>query len=97
MYVEYSIIPYTSTFIRLSNFYQEFYAHCIVIVNDERGDGIGVCVCVCVCVCGRACWWVVDLYQSVNGGPWGGYYLIVVGLFFLLILSFVLSGHLSLF
>ena len=48
MYVEYSIFSYTSTFIRLSNLYQEFYAHCIVIVNDEREDGIGMCVCVCV-------------------------------------------------
>ena len=46
---------------------------------------------------GEGDWWVVDLYQGVSGGTWGWYYLIVVGLFFLLILSFVLSCHLSLF
>ena len=28
------IIPYTSTFIRLSHLYQEFCAHCTVIVNE---------------------------------------------------------------
>ena len=32
--VEYIIIPYTSTFIRLPHLYQEFYVHCIVITND---------------------------------------------------------------
>ena len=32
--VEYFIIPYTSTFIRLSYLYQEFCVHCIVIMND---------------------------------------------------------------
>ena len=32
--VEYFIIPYTSTFIRLSHLYQEFCVHCIVIMND---------------------------------------------------------------
>ena len=31
VYVEYFIIPYTSTFIRLSHLYQEFCVHCIVI------------------------------------------------------------------
>ena len=46
---------------------------------------------------GEGDWWVVDLYKGVSEGTWGWYYLIVVGLFFLLILSFVLSGHLSLF
>ena len=32
--VDYFIIPYTSTFIRLSYLYQECHAHCIVITND---------------------------------------------------------------
>ena len=32
--VDYFIIPYTSTFIRLSHLYQECHAHCIVIPND---------------------------------------------------------------
>ena len=32
--VEYFIFPQTSTFIRLSHFYQEFCVHCIVIIND---------------------------------------------------------------
>ena len=32
--VEYSILHCTSTFIRLSNFYQEFSLYCIVIMND---------------------------------------------------------------
>ena len=40
VYVEYIIIPYTSTFIRLPRLYQEFYIHCIVITNDG-GDGLG--------------------------------------------------------
>ena len=38
VYVEYVIISYTSTFIRLSHLYQKFYVHLIVITNDE---GIG--------------------------------------------------------
>ena len=33
--VDYLIIPYTSTFVRLSHLYQESHAHCIVITNDE--------------------------------------------------------------
>ena len=33
--VEYFIFPQTSTFIRFSHFYQEFCAHCTVIINDE--------------------------------------------------------------
>ena len=37
---DYFIIPYTSTFIRLSYLYEECHAHCIVITNDG-GDGIG--------------------------------------------------------
>ena len=37
VYVEYFTIPYTSTFIRLSHLYQEFYVHFIIIIN-ERGD-----------------------------------------------------------
>ena len=32
--VEYFIIPYTSTFIRLSHLYQEFCVQCIIILND---------------------------------------------------------------
>ena len=36
--VEYIIIPYTSTFIRLPHLYKEFYVHCIVITN---GGGMG--------------------------------------------------------
>ena len=40
MQVEYSTIPYTSTFIRLSNLYQEFNVDCVVIINDgSRGWG----------------------------------------------------------
>ena len=31
---KYFTIPDTSTFIRLSDMYQEFCAHCIVIMND---------------------------------------------------------------
>ena len=38
VWVEYFIIPYTSTFIRLSDLYQEFCVHCIVIMND---GGVG--------------------------------------------------------
>ena len=36
--VEYFIIPYTSTFIRLSHLYQEFSVHCIVIMM-HGGNG----------------------------------------------------------
>ena len=32
--VNYFIILYTSIFIRLSHFYQEFYAHCIITIAD---------------------------------------------------------------
>ena len=39
--VEYFIIPYTSTFIRLSHLYQEFCVHCIVIMNDGGWDRWG--------------------------------------------------------
>ena len=37
--VDYFNIPYTSTFIRFSHFYQEYHVHCIVVMNDggERG------------------------------------------------------------
>ena len=35
--VEYFVILSTSTFIRLSHLYQEFYVHFIIIIN-ERGD-----------------------------------------------------------
>ena len=38
--VEYFIIHYTSTFIRLSHLYQEFCAHCVFIMNDGV-DGMG--------------------------------------------------------
>ena len=38
--VHYFIIPYTSTFIRLSYLYQEYHAHCIIITNDGVMDGI---------------------------------------------------------
>ena len=34
VYVEYFIIPYTFTFIRLSHLYQEFCAHYVVIITD---------------------------------------------------------------
>ena len=36
VYVEYFIILYTSTFIRLPHLCQEFYIHCIAIINDGR-------------------------------------------------------------
>ena len=39
--VEYFIIPYTSTFIRLSHLYLEFCVHCIVIMNDGGWDRWG--------------------------------------------------------
>ena len=38
VYVEYFVIPYTSTFIRLSHLYQECHVHCIVI-TDVWGMG----------------------------------------------------------
>ena len=41
VYVEYFTIPYTSTFIRLSHLYQEFYVHCIIIMNDEGMASMG--------------------------------------------------------
>ena len=37
VYVEYFIIPYTSTLIRLSQLYQEFYDH-YIIINDWKYD-----------------------------------------------------------
>ena len=37
VYVEYFIIPYTSTLIRLSQLYQEFYVH-YIIINDWKYD-----------------------------------------------------------
>ena len=37
MYVEYFIIPYACTLIRLSHFYQEFCAHSVFIMNDGWG------------------------------------------------------------
>ena len=39
--VQYFIIPYTSIFIRLHYFYQEFFVHCIVIMNNGGGGGWG--------------------------------------------------------
>ena len=33
VYAQYLIIHYTSTFTRLSHWYQEFCPHCIVIIN----------------------------------------------------------------
>ena len=39
--VDYFIIPYTSTSIRLFHLYHECHVHCIVITNDGGGDGIG--------------------------------------------------------
>ena len=39
---EYFIIPYTSTFIRLSHWYQEICVHCIVIMNYGVGLGGGM-------------------------------------------------------
>ena len=46
VYVEYFIILYTSTFIRLPHLCQEFYIHCIAIINDGRmakeGGGAGL-------------------------------------------------------
>ena len=59
--VEYFIIPYTSTFIRLAHLYLEFCVCCIVIMNDE-GDGIG---------CGS----MIHIRVWVWAG--GGYYLII--------------------
>ena len=40
--VEYIIIPYTSTYIRLPHLYQELYVHCIVIANGGGWDRWGV-------------------------------------------------------
>ena len=34
VYVDYLIILYNSTFIRLSHLYQECHVHCIVVAND---------------------------------------------------------------
>ena len=53
VYVEYFVIPYTSTFIRLPHLYQECHVHCIVITNvwgmgysgeggDEGGQGLDI-------------------------------------------------------
>ena len=47
----------------------------------------------CVCVCGG---WVVDSHQGVDGGTWGGCYLILCfHLHFCLLFSHVLSLFLS--
>ena len=40
---------------------------------------------------------MVDLYQGVGGETGGGYYLIGVGVFLIMLLSFILSCPLSLF
>ena len=40
--VDYFIIPYSSTFIRLSHLFQECSVHCIVITNDRGWDRLGV-------------------------------------------------------
>ena len=40
VYVEYIIILYTFTFIRLPHLYKQFYVYCIFITNGG-GDGIG--------------------------------------------------------
>ena len=40
--VDYFIIPYSSTFIRLSHLFQECSVHCIVITNDRGWDRSGV-------------------------------------------------------
>ena len=37
--VQYFIIPYTSIFIRLHYFYQEFFVHCIIMNNGGVGRG----------------------------------------------------------
>ena len=68
MQVEYSTIPYTSTFIRLSNLYQEFNVDCVVIINDGSMGWVGK-------------GGVVNLYQGVGLGTGGRYYLIVVVFF----------------
>ena len=52
--VEYFIIPYTSTLIRLSHLYQEFCAHCIIIMNDGGWVGGGWLVHIRVWVGGQA-------------------------------------------
>ena len=64
MCVQYFIITYTSTFIRLSHLHQEFSVHCIVI----RNNGLWYR------------WGMVHSYQGVSGGIGSGYYLIVSGL-----------------
>ena len=52
--LEYFIIPYTSTLIRLSHLYQEFCAHCIVIMNNV----------------GSGWWVEVDSYQPPPTNLW---------------------------
>ena len=39
-WVEYIIIPYTYTFIRLSHLYQEFYVYCIVLMGGWDRWGV---------------------------------------------------------
>ena len=62
------IIPYTSTFIRLSHLYQEFCVYCIVIMNDapiiHNNNTMDT-------------EFLADLYQGVGGGTGDEYYLIV--------------------
>ena len=56
VWIEYSIIPYTSTFIRLSHLYEEYYAHCIIITNDRGMGLVGKLIQVRVWVMGQG--WV---------------------------------------
>ena len=51
------MIPYTSTFIRLSHLYYKFYVHFILVMNDGGMARLGV----------------VDSCQGVGGATGGGY------------------------
>ena len=67
VYVEYFIIPYTSTCIRLSHLYEQFCLHCLLIMNDGGWDR----------------WRVVDSHQGVDAWTGGRYCLIVFCFFYL--------------
>ena len=41
VYVEYNIIPYTSTSIKFPHFFQRYHGHCIVTSSDGGGGGMG--------------------------------------------------------
>ena len=73
------IIPYTSTFVRLSHLYQKFCVHCIVIMNDGGMGAVGVG------------WFTSWCGWGGGGGTECRYYLIVCFyLWFCLLVSHVL-------